>query len=89
MLHSLADPRNVLGRLLPSGDAGTYPMLASIDPYGDTVFNRPQMQRFLAEWAEISLNAETPEERTLVREVEKLARRCDDGVHLYLKFVGD
>jgi hypothetical protein len=89
VLHSLVDPRNLLGGLLPSGDAGTHPMLASIDPYGDTVFNRLQMQRFLSEWAQLLPKAQTVEELTLLGEIEKLARRCDDGVHPYLKFIGD
>jgi hypothetical protein len=88
-LESLADPRNYLGKLLPEHGDPTHPMLASIDFYGDTVFNRMQMDRFLAEWADVSARANAPEEKALVSAVEGLARRCQDEVHLYLKFIGD
>jgi len=88
-LVSVADPKNYLGKLLPQHDDPTHPMLASIDFYGDTVFNRMQMDRFLAEWADVSAKANTPEEQELVSTIEGLARRCRDEVHLYLKFIGD
>ena len=88
-LESLTDPKNYLGKLLPKNGDPTYPMLASIDFYGDTVFNRMQMDRFLVEWSDVSTKANAPEERSLVSAVERLARRCQDEVHLYLKFIGD
>jgi hypothetical protein len=88
-VDSLADPKNHLGRLLPEHDDQTHPMLASIDFYGDTVFNRMQMDRFLEEWAMVSARAQSHEEKALVSAVEKMAHRCQDEVHLYLKFIGD
>ena len=87
-LESVTDPKNLLSRLLPSND-DAHPTLASIDPYGDTVFNRLQMARFLREWAVISTKALTSEERGLLAAIEKMALRCRDEVHLYLKFIGD
>jgi hypothetical protein len=88
-LESVIDPTNLLGRLLPPNDDRSYPMLASIDSYGDTVFNRVQIERFLLEWAAISTSAQSSEERSLVAAVEKMALRCHGAVHLYLKFIGD
>jgi hypothetical protein len=88
-LVSVADPTNLLGKLLPPNDDRSYPMLASIDPYGDTVFNRVQIERFLVEWAAISTGAHSSEERCLVAIVEKMALRCHAEIHLYLKFIGD
>jgi hypothetical protein len=88
-LDTVIDPKNLLGKLLPEQDDPAHPMLGSIDFYGDTVFNRMQMGRFLAEWADIAAKAGTLEEKTLVTTVGELARRCQDGVHLYLKFIGD
>src|SRR5271170_479231 len=87
--HSLIDPQNWLKELLPHGDDESHPMLASIDLYGNTVFNRPQMPLFLSEWAKVSAKAQTSEQRELLDEIETLARRCRDEVHLYLKFIGD
>jgi hypothetical protein len=88
-LAVVVDPKNHLGRLLPPPEDSAHPMLTSIDFYGDTVFNRMQMDRFLAEWADVSAKAFGPEERELVSAIEGLARRCQDEVHLYLKFIGD
>ena len=64
-------------------------MLASIDLYGDTTFNRVQMPRFLAEWSIIGTKAQSPDESALVVEIANMARRCADEVHVYLKFIGD
>jgi len=87
-LQSTGDAQNLLIRLLPD-DADAYPMLASIDPYGDTVFNRIQMGRFLREWEAVSANARSADERILVGIVQSMAVHCRDEVHLYLKFIGD
>lgn len=88
-LDMVADPKNFLGRLLPQNDDPLHPMLASIDSYGDTVFNRMQMPRFRSEWAEVSAKAQTQEEKELVSKIAEMARRVQDEVHLYLKFIGD
>ena len=88
-LETVVDPRNVLGRLLPEHADPSYPMLTSIDFYGDTVFNSMQMERFLAEWAEVSAKAHVPDEKSLISAIEGMARRCQNEVHLYLKFIGD
>ncbi len=89
-IDGVADSKNTLTRLLPSSEkSATYPMLAGIDPYGDTVFNRLQISRFLSEWGDVVKSARMQEDSELVREIEKLARRCSDEVHIYLKFIGD
>jgi hypothetical protein len=88
-LDTIVDPKNFLGKLLPEHGDLAHPMLASIDFYGDTVFNRMQMDRFLAEWADIATKANSPEEKVLVSAVEGFAHQCQEGVHLYLKFIGD
>jgi hypothetical protein len=88
-LEIVTDPKNILGRLLSEYSDYAHPILSSIDLYGDTIFNRIQMDRFLAEWAEALANAKTPEQKDLISAVEILARRCRDETHLYLKFIGD
>ena len=90
MIESTIDPKNLLPDLFPSEDrSNSYPLLSGIDLYGDTVFNRIQMRRFLSEWAGIVAAARTQEEQALVLEIERLARTCSTEVHLYLKFIGD
>ena len=89
-IEGIADPKDHLARLLPPYEqSASYPLLASIDPYGDTVFNRLQIPRFLSEWAEVVSKARRQEEQWLVSEIDRLARRCSDEVHTYLKFIGD
>ncbi len=89
-IQSVADPKNLLTDLLPPNEKrDAYPMLAGIDPYGDTVFNPLQIPRFLSEWVDVVSKARTEEDRELLSKIERLARRCADEVHTYLKFIGD
>ncbi len=88
VIGQVDDPRNLLGGLLPGRD-DSYHCLRFIDPYGNTIFNRLQMERFLEEWQQIKQNARSQEERQLLDDVEKLARRCASEPHFYLRFRGD
>lgn len=58
-------------------------LLRYIDPYGDTIFNRVQMDDFLADWNRL---CPQDEQWSLVRD---MALRCRDEAHLYLRFIGD
>jgi hypothetical protein len=88
-VEATGDPKNILDRLLPAPGDFTQPMLGSIDPYANTVFNSIQMKWFLAEWSEISAKVQTAEERELVSKIETMARRIQNEPHMYLKFIGD
>jgi len=88
-LEIVTDDKNFLHKLLPPNGDDSNPMLASIDWYGDTVFNAVQMRRFLPEWGRLKQRAVSIEEQQLASAVERLAQRCKDEVHLYLKFIGD
>lgn len=82
------DSRNLMPKLLERALVDE-PFLAQIDWYGDTVFNRMQMAHFLSAWQVLARKTQTDEEAKLVDEVRLLAERCQGGVHLYLKFIGD
>jgi len=88
VLATVEDPKNILHRLLERCQADEA-HLAEIDWNGDTTFNRLQMPRFLAEWEIVTQHGKTPEEAKLIAEIKDLAERCADGVHMYLKFIGD
>lgn len=88
-IELIADEQNLLDRLLGSPDASACPMLASIDRYGYTVFNRLQIDRFLAEWKTLFSNANTPEEDALLNAVQNLAKKSKQDAHQYLVFIGD
>jgi hypothetical protein len=86
--EKICDTKNLLHRLLTPYQ-GKESVLTEIDWYGNTIFNRMQIPRFLSAWRVLSQQAQTPEEATLVGEIRKLAERCESEVHLYLKFIGD
>jgi hypothetical protein len=88
VLATVYDPQNYLHRLMERSH-DSEPLLFEIDWYGNTVFNRLQMPRFLSQWEILARNCKSAEEAKIVSEVKELAERCEGGVHMYLKFVGD
>jgi hypothetical protein len=86
VIECIFDEKNLLNKLLRREDRS---LLSGIDPYGDTTFNRSQMDQFLSEWNELKKKDMSPEQVEHVKKIEELALRCKRDVHLYLKFVGD
>lgn len=66
-------------------DARSFPMLASIDPYGDTVFNYLQVRRLLEELDEYPL--EGAEE--FLMKLRELCALALGSPHRFLWFIGD
>ncbi|MGO9711076.1 MAG: hypothetical protein ACLQBL_19605 [Polyangiaceae bacterium] len=89
VLDEVGDPTNHLHRVLPAGEDAGYVLVNFIDWYGDTIFNRLQMSRFLAEWAMLREAARADGGMDLHAKVAAMAERCSAEVHLYLKFRGD
>ena len=87
-VEHVGDPTNILHRVLPRLSSDSH-CLGYIDWYGDTVFNRVQMDRFLHEWRGLRLTMKSPQERELFDAIEGLALRCQREPHWYLKFYGD
>ena len=75
------------GEISQSGQP--YRLFQYVDLYGDTIFNRLQMNEVLAD-VELATtgNLNPIEERGLAR-LRTMAERCRDSVHLYLWFIGD
>jgi hypothetical protein len=93
VVRDLRDPNGGLfdgagdfDRLLP----GAKGLLRYIDLYGDTVFNRLQMEDLLGEVMQLlGRNDLSPSESRGLARLRALAEACQAGVHLYLWFVGD
>jgi hypothetical protein len=75
----------------------TYPLLSGIDPYGNTIFNNPQLPRLIEELERrlntIDIDPEVldpgPHRRSIGKVLE-LARECLDAHDRpYLVFLGD
>lgn len=88
-IDGVDDPTNSLHRLLPSADDLNSPALRYVDWYGDTVFNRRQMDDVLNECRLLLKKAQDGSERELIDRIIALAEKCRDEPHLYLKFYGD
>jgi hypothetical protein len=86
ILERISDEKGLLHDLLPRGD---HSLLSGIDPYGDTIFNRIQVDAFLSEWSKLKLKELSSAQALHLDRVERLAFKCKESVHLYLKFVGD
>jgi hypothetical protein len=68
-------------------DVQKFPLLGSIDPYGDTAFNYLQVKRILME---IRAQERTEDELdAFLRELEVFSRQALARSHRFLWFVGD
>lgn len=83
------DDRNVLPRILAAANANDFTQLQHLDLYGDTTFNRSQLDVLADEWARLMPHAQDEIERSFLSAVADLIMRGRTDVHQYLKFVGD
>jgi hypothetical protein len=88
-IDSVEDPTNCLHRLLPSADDLGSRALRYVDWYGDTVFNRRQIEDVLDEFGLLLNKTKCNSEKELINRIISLAKMCRKGPHLYLKFYGD
>lgn len=72
-----------------SRDVIAYPLLASINPYGATMFNPGQMMRVRAEVAHLAETNLSAEERASLEEVDLLCAEYGRQSHRFLWFLGD
>jgi hypothetical protein len=86
---SLADPANILHRLLPAHVDPRYRCLNRVDWYGDTTFNRFQIPDVQEELRRLIEGNRAAEEVRLLEQISALATKCQSDPHLYLKFYGD
>jgi len=89
LLDSVVDPTNILHRLLPQSNDTDSRCLRYVDWYGDTLFNRQQVDDLLEELQVLLDNAREYPEKELLGRIMDFARRCKREPHLYLKFSGD
>lgn len=80
---------HVLARVLPDSAHPKLPLLSHIDKFGDTTFNRLQVEALLVEMDLLYAQDLTPEERRIIQSIQRLASDCLVEPHRYLKFLGD
>ena len=79
----------MLHSVVPGRDEHDFPLLSGIDPYGKTVFNHLQMERFLDEWERVRERAKDESQQEAWHRVKEMASVCKDDRDLYLRFVGN
>jgi hypothetical protein len=95
VLEEIADPKDLLGPYIPPINDESYHCLRFIDRYGDTYFNRQQIERFKIEWERLAATVREDDKeveaavRSLFEQVSEFARKCQREPHLYIKFEGD
>jgi hypothetical protein len=73
---------------LPLGDP-SYPMLQHIDQYGNTIFNGLQMRELLVEWDRLTQTLTDASQVKVALEIRRLAEKCQQKPHTFLRFIGD
>ncbi|MBA3285160.1 MAG: hypothetical protein H0U27_08900 [Nitrosopumilus sp.] len=66
-------------------DLSRFKLLCYLDAYGDTIFNRFQMDDLIEDLQ----NLKQIETNNLINEIQLLAERCKNEAHTYLVFYGD
>ncbi|GLI37285.1 hypothetical protein KI811_18400 [Geobacter hydrogenophilus] len=88
-IEELGDPKELVVVLLPRYDDNTSNCMRFIDPYGDTTFNKPQMQILINELKQSIEKASNLEAKEHGKKLLEMAKKVSEDVHLYLKFYGD
>jgi len=89
VIDEVHDTKGILVSRFPLLTDQSYHCLRFIDPYGDTYFNRIQIDAYLSEWDRLLGKVAEKEIKDLYMRIKALAQRCQQEPHLYLKFVGD
>src|SRR5437879_6092020 len=83
----LSERINVRSSLVAKNGEVQFVCLRFVDPYGDTVFNRIQMEFVLKDLDLLESQNQKEEDRSLIEEIKTLCLRCQSEPHLYLKFI--
>jgi hypothetical protein len=87
-LEEIIPKRAVLNGILPFGDP-SFPLLRFVDEYGDTLFSTSQMEGFLPEWNVLIARAANDDEKETLLQIRRLAEKCKEEPHTFLRFAGD
>jgi hypothetical protein len=64
-------------------------LLQHIDPYGDTVFNGIQVEAMMPELDAAFLVPKSKEATEILEALKRMAIKCNEDVHQFIKFFGD
>jgi ABC-type iron transport system FetAB ATPase subunit len=83
------DDNDLLQSIIPDyNDKGSY-CLRFVDLYGDTTFNNLQIPELISELEQKLRDTKSNTTKDLIENILRLSHKCQNEVHLYLKFYGD
>ena len=83
------DNKHLIQKILPDfKDTSSY-CLRYVDLYGDTTFNRMQMDQLKKEFELIKRKTRDKEIKLFIEKIMVLIGKCKRNVHTYIKFLGD
>jgi hypothetical protein len=85
----VADIHNWLLTQLKRPDLSETHCLRYLDPWGNTIFNHLQMRDLMEDLMRVRNLVTNTEQSELLDKIEEFAKRCTEGIHLYVKFSGD
>jgi hypothetical protein len=77
-----------LAQLWPFTDP-SFPLLQYIDPYGNAIFNGLQMPEIRRELTLLVEKSVTEQQKSVLRQIDALAAKCQEEPHKFLRFRGD
>ena len=90
VLERVLDPQNTLSKIVDAApNVEETICLRFIDPYGDTIFNRAQMEVLREELLSVPESALDTEASEHKKKIVELTTKAEAKVHTYLKFYGD
>lgn len=84
----ILDPEYLLAEIWPVGDSA-FPLLRYVDPYGNTIFNRQQMQEVEEELSILIQKVSSDKQREILLRIQAIAEKCKKHPHWLLRFRGD
>ena len=85
----LLDPEDALNQLVPRRDDDSFPLVNTIDPYGDADLLSSQMSEFVGELDRLESARLTKPQREYLEQLRVLASRCAAVPRYRLRFIDD
>lgn len=88
-LDKVIDSDNLIGKILLDLKGSPSYCLRYIDLYGDTVFNRMQIDQLRKEFESVLDKSKDGHIKSFIEKILVLIGKCKKNVHTYIKFIGD
>ena len=87
--NEVSEGIDVQASLLSHPDDTRFKCLKFVDPYGDTILNRLQLDILLEDLHLLEESFQNLQQREVIKQIEGLVTQCQQEPHLYIKFIGD